>query len=204
MKHKDGIKINFEYPISKLPADISKNKTLKYKYPHIHVLSRSEREEDQGIIYLKEKKDIFNNKKIIITFNDTKLNPPLYPFIDLNNKYGTTQRTVMMVGEDKNLKIIKNFLNSKIILFLIKITQYSSGMYKQNEYKILNQMIISNKLTQNSTDQEIYSIYNISIDEQKFIEEILKEPVKSDKNTKKANKLINNNQSSKNTKKKKK
>ena len=168
--NKEGFKIDFKYPISKLPGptDRSKVKTGDLIYPHIHLL------DNKGIgelLYFKNKKDIFNNKKVIINILNTIENPPLYPYIDKNGEYGTTQRNVIMVGDDDIITNVKYLLDSKLIKFILKITQYSSGMYKQNEYKILNLITYPDKPLK--TDQEIYEYYGINKTEQKLIEEIV-------------------------------
>ena len=172
----EGSKLDFKYPISKLPGptDRSKVKIGDLIYPHIHLL------DNKGIgelLYFKNKKEIFNNKKVIINVLNTIENPPLYPFIDKNGEYGTTQRNVIMIGDDNIVTNVNYLLESKLIKFILKITQYSSGMYKQNEYKILNLITYPDKPLK--TDQQIYEYYKINKTEQKLIEEIVSNSEKS-------------------------
>lgn len=198
--NKKGPKIHFKYPISKLPEskDRSKIKKDDLIYPHIHLLN------NKGIgelLYFKNKKDIFNNKKIIVNILNTIEDPPLYPFIDDKGEYGTTQRNVIMVGDNNTIMNVKYLLDSKLIKFILKITQYSSGMFKQNEYKILN--LITYPDIPLKTDQEIYDYYGINKSEQQLIEDIVEKsekpkPKKKDKKT--ISKKSNTNNSSSNIK----
>lgn len=180
---KGGEKLFFEYPVSKLPGDRSKTKNEKYKYPYIHLL------DSNGIkdkIYLKDKKDIFNGDKIVINVLNTIKDPPLFPYIDKSN-HGTTQRIALMKGSISLLNKIKEFLNSKLIRFILKITQYSSGQYKQNEYKILNLITYPDKPLK--TDEDIYKYYGITSQEQKLIDEVVNH-VKPSKITPKKDDII--------------
>ena len=93
-----------------------------------------------------------------------------------------------MFGDDYIITNVKYLLDSKLIKFILKITQYSSGMYKQNEYKILNLITYPDKPLK--TDQEIYEYYGINKTEQKLIEEIVTNSEKSKKTVKQSKKTV--------------
>ena len=160
----------------------------EYKYKHYHYTDKYN-EKKYVFVNNEQKINDFNNPKIIMSFKSSpyKLNA----WFD-TGKSGTTDASMFFLTD--NQKYIK-FFNSKLIEFILKITQYSSPPRTQNEYKILNLITIPEGLKDNPTDQDIYDYYKITKDEKNLIEEIVKETPKLSKRTKK--KLMNTSISSK-------
>ena len=109
---------------------------------------------------------------------------------------GTTAATMYLIVENSvEGKKLENFFNSKLLTFLIIITQYSDGQFAMNEFKILNLINNPEGLKNNPTDKDIYDYYKLTKEEIKLIEEV----TKSDESKKtKKNAAAKNNSSMKN------
>ena len=84
---------------------------------------------------------------------------------------GTTSMSMYQLVDNKKQGIqLENYFNSKLITFLIKITQYTDGQYAANEFKILNMISMPVDLKDNPTDQDIYDYYGITKEEKELIE----------------------------------
>jgi len=123
-----------------------------------------------------------NPGKIIMTYHGSKR------IGDLNAKYITgpigsatyTMYIIPSIKYDKNMLV--NFLNSKLIKFILKLTQYSPPPRNKNEWIILNQIDIPN-LSRNVSDNDIYKYYNLTKAEIDLIEDVIT-PVKKPKQQK--------------------
>tara|TARA_B110000285_G_scaffold17299_1_gene16831 strand:- start:6988 stop:12111 length:5124 start_codon:yes stop_codon:yes gene_type:complete len=118
-------------------------------------------------------KDYFKKPKIIMTFNGSSPIGKLYP-VYYKKPIGTTTYTLYYLTDDDEKGITKhiNFFDSKLILFLMIITQYSPVPRNKNDQKILNNIQIPN-LPSNPTDDDIYKYYGITKEEQKLIDEVV-------------------------------
>ena len=116
--------------------------------------------------------DILNKQKIVLTYSNGKKPANLYP--EINNNYGVTSKNMyQLINTKDNYKVLINFLNSKLIHFLLKITQYSESPNHKNEFKILNLISKPNDLPSNPTDEDIYKYYGITKEEQELIEDVI-------------------------------
>ena len=77
------------------------------------------------------------------------------------NPIGVGNRLVYtLVNNDEEGKYLEIYFNSKLIHFMINITQYVEGQMAANEFKILRMIQKPGKPLK--TDQEIYEYYNSS------------------------------------------
>ena len=144
---------------------------------------------------ITELPDLYKKNKIILTHTNGKKIGFLYPLI---YEYGVTTNVMFQLIQDKEKNKYLNFFNSKLIHFLMKITQYTESPNHKNEYKIIN-LIDKDKfdlLSNKPDEKEIYMKYGINKNEIKLIEEVTK-PDES-KKTKKKNNISKNNSSMKN------
>jgi len=128
-----------------------------------------------------EKPEYVNKKKIIMTHTRGKIAGLLYP-VYYSEEVGSSSNTMYQVIErgDK-VRSMMAVLQSKLIEFLMRITQYSETPNHKNEYKILN-MIVKPLGATVKSDRDVYTYYSINKTEIRTIEKIIgKEhsPVKS-------------------------
>jgi len=144
--------------------------------------------------------EFYSNPKIVLTFKSGNKPSYLYP-VYYSKPIGVTNNTMYTEIETKYQNKYLKFFNSKLILFLMKISQYSSSPNHINEQKIINLINKDNfdRLPNNPTDQDIYDYYGITKEEQQLIEDVVKDDVLKTKKTKKANnnKIPHNNNKTK-------
>jgi len=105
-----------------------------------------------------------------------KYNPfVLGAWIDKEGEFGVTDFAMYQLLENININTnsLVFFMNSSIIKFILKITQYASPPYTMNEFKILNLISMPDDLKNNPTDGDIYNYYGITPEEQQLIEEVV-------------------------------
>jgi len=118
------------------------------------------------------KDDYINKPKIIMTFNGSfpvgTLSPVYY-----KNPIGSSTYTMYYLTDGNQQEIDKHirFFDSKLVFFLMLITQYSPAPRNKNDHKILNSIQIPN-LPKNPTDGDIYKYFGITKPEQKIIENV--------------------------------
>jgi hypothetical protein len=137
--------------------------------PHYHFTSRTGEKQ----IYKREYASVpeyIVKEKVIMTYNGGYEKGKLFAFYS-DEKMGTTNNSMYMLTKSKAQgdKLVK-FLNSDIITFLMKITQYSASPNHKNEFKILNQLHIPDSLD-----------YGLTVKEKDLIERVLR--VAAPKNT---------------------
>ena len=130
-----------------------------------------------SIVYKKYKElpDYIKHPKVVLTYKggSSALHGKLFSKF-YSKEIGTTNSTMyLLVRNTYEGKKYENFFNSKLITFLVKVTQYSEGQYASNEFKILNLISKPEGLKNNPTDKDIYEYYNLSKSEIKLIEEIV-------------------------------
>jgi len=121
-------------------------------------------------------KDYYKKPKIVCTFNGSNPIGYLYP-VFYKKPIATTTFTMYQLLDnttEKNVTKHINFLSSKLILAILKLTQYSPPPRNKNDHKIINLIQIPN-LPNNPTNNDIYKYYNITQKEQILIEKICKE-----------------------------
>lgn len=102
--------------------------------------------------------------KVILTYKMSSLKGHLfakyYPIM------GSTSNT-MYLEVDNDIEGLKyeKYFNSKLITFLLTITQYTESPNHSNEFKILNRISIPHGLNNNPTDEDIYRYYGLDDDE---------------------------------------
>ena len=131
-----------------------------------------------------KKPEYIDKPKIIMTSKAGKKKAHLYP-VYFSKEMGSARNTMYQeISPSDNKENILLFLNSILIHFLLKITQYSEAPNYINEFKILN-MIGKPNTGSLKTDEDIYKYYGITKEEQQFIEEVVGDKPKS-KNVKKS------------------
>jgi hypothetical protein len=117
--------------------------------------------------------DYFNENKVILTYKAGKKQGHLYAKY-YSTEIGGSNNTMYQIVKDKKQGIqLENYFNSKLITFLIKITQYGEPPFYINEFKILNMISIPMGLKDNPTDEDIYDYYGITKEEKELIESIV-------------------------------
>lgn len=150
---------------------INEVQTEKFKYPHYHYTKKG----IKTFLYVTDDIKIkdFNKPKVIMSF---KYNPfVLGAWIDKEGEFGVTDFAMYQLLENININTnsLVFFMNSSIIKFILKITQYASPPYTMNEFKILNLISMPDDLKNNPTDGDIYNYYGITPEEQQLIEEVV-------------------------------
>jgi hypothetical protein len=119
----------------------------------------------------RSRNDDRNKPKVIMTYKAGNKPCKLYAKY-YETEIGLESNLMYMPVNDKSTgNTIETFLNSKLIQFILKITQYSESPNHTNEYKILNLITYPDKPL--NTDEEIYDYYGINENERKLIEEIV-------------------------------
>jgi hypothetical protein len=138
----DGKTINIIYNQSFKPTASDKSAS---GIPHYHFTSRTGEKQ----IYKKKYDvvpDYINKNKVLMTFKAGYEKGKLFAFYT-DELIGTTNNSMYMLVNSKNEgEKIADFLNSNIITFLLKITQFSSPPNHINEFKILNQLKMPDSL----------------------------------------------------------
>jgi len=112
---------------------------------------------------ISEYPEFWNKKKIILTYisGSSSKQSKLYP-VYYEEPIGLGNRLMYFLENNKkDGKILKSYFNSKLITFLLKITQFVDGQMGANEYKILNLLKIP-QLTNPVTDKSIYEYYGLN------------------------------------------
>jgi len=200
---KKGNNFNFEYD-QKLKPNKEHIRTTGISHAFYYDISLKKYKEvflsKEEVLELYSKKgnkqiDIptfYSKPKIVLTIKSGNKPSYLYPTY-YSTQIGVTNNTMYKEIEPKDKNKYLKFFGSKLILFLMKITQYSASPNHMNELKILN-LIDKDKfdtLSDNPGDPEIFTKYGISPEEQQLIEAIIKETPKNSKKSKK-NSIHNN------------
>ena len=121
--------------------------------------------------YKKDKPDYLIKPKIIMTYKSGKEKAKLYAKY-FSTEIGTTKNTMyQIITEKDNVDNLINFLNSKLINFILKITQYSAPPNYTNDFNILN--LIAKPNEGNIKEQkDIYNYFKLTKEEIKLIEEL--------------------------------
>jgi hypothetical protein len=115
-----------------------------------------------------------DQRKIVMTFSKGKTQGVLYPKY-YSTPMGTTSNTMyQLIGPDDNVENIMMLLNSELINFILKITQYSEPPNYINEFKILNQISKPNG-TKLNNENDVYTYFGINNKEKELIKELVTE-----------------------------
>jgi len=116
--------------------------------------------------------EYISNEKIIMTYKTGKEKAKLYPKY-FSTEIGSTSNTMyQIIRQDDNINNILKLLDSELINFILKITQYSEAPNYINEFKILNMISKPNEGTINN-ETDVYSYYDITEEEMNFIQKII-------------------------------
>jgi len=119
----------------------------------------------------RSRNDDRKNPKVIMTYKAGNKPCKLYAKY-YETEIGLESNLMYMPVNDKSTgNTIETFLNSKLIQFMLKITQYSESPNHTNEYKILNLITYPDKYLKN--DDEIYDYYEIDKSQRELIENIV-------------------------------
>jgi superfamily II DNA or RNA helicase len=156
----DGNPIKIVYNQSFKPTIDDKNPD---GVPHYHFTNRTG---EKQIYYKKypETPEYINNPKVIMTMKAGYEKGRLFAFYE-ETPMGTTNNSMyMLVNSAEEGNKITEFLNSDIVTFLMKITQYSEAPNHINEHKILNQLKVP----------ESMDVYNLTPEELDIIKSVVK------------------------------
>lgn len=125
-----------------------------------------------------------NEPKIIMTHTNGKRKAYLYP-IYYPTQIGSARNTMyQLILPDDNVDNITKFLNSELIHFILKITQFSESPNHKNEFKILN-MISKPNEGEFENENDIYDYFSITQDERDLVMKIISNDKPSRKEGKK-------------------
>lgn len=132
--------------------------------------------DDYLIVYKKYNNDqipeYIDKHKIIMTYTNGKKKGLLYPKY-YNKPMGSTRNTMYQeIKKNDNVSSYITLLNSELINFILKITQYSEPPNYKNEFKILNMIAKPNNSKLNS-EINVYKYYNLEQKEIKFIKNFI-------------------------------
>ena len=138
----EGDNINIDYTRAFRPGQSDKGKSGT---PHYHFTDRTGTKTFYSKHYDKVP-DYINHQKVMMTYKCGYKKGRLFAFYT-DEPMGITHNSMYMLvnSEAEGEKIVK-FLNSDIITFLLKITQYSASPHHKNEAKILNRLKIPKSL----------------------------------------------------------
>jgi hypothetical protein len=169
---KSGDKFNILYNQSFKP---NKEDIKKSGIPHTFYYDPSIK--DYLLVYKNYKGTIpeyINENKIIMTHTNGKKKGYLYPKY-YSNEMGSTRNTMyQLINREDNIESILILLNSNLINFILKITQYSESPNHKNEFKILNMISKPNdKILK--TEKDVYKYYELNQKEINLIEVFMKD-----------------------------
>lgn len=119
--------------------------------------------------------DYIEKKKVVMCFmsGSSKLHNNLFAKYYSSPIGVTSMSMYQLVDNKKEGVLLEKYFNSKLITFIIKITQYIDGQFAKNEFKILNMISMPVGLKDNPTDEDIYDYYGITKEEKELIENIV-------------------------------
>jgi hypothetical protein len=143
--------------------DFKPNKGNKKKKTYVHAHYFNPSINKYEFAYRDTEPKNYKDPKVVVTYNSPKESGKLYPFFYPGN-IGTTANTMYYIPEkDDTPKDIVSYLSDPIITFIFKISQYSFGNNRKNEYKILN------KIPFPTRKQSLATFYKLTKPEMDFI-----------------------------------
>jgi Type III restriction enzyme, res subunit/N-6 DNA Methylase len=147
----DGTPLKIVYNQSFKPTAEDKNPV---GVPHYHFTTRT----GEQMIYYKqytEPPEYINKPKVFMTMKAGYERGRLFAFYK-EPPMGTTNNSMyMLVGSNEEGTKVSTFLNSDIVTFLMKVTQYSEPPNYINEYKILNQLNVPQSMDLSAGELDI-------------------------------------------------
>jgi site-specific DNA-methyltransferase (adenine-specific) len=168
---KKGEKFNITYNQKIKPK---KGEKTSIGIPHAHYFDIITKKYQEKNALYKNNPDYLLVPKIIMTYSGGKKPANLYAKY-FSKEIGTTNNTMyQVITKADNINNIITFLNSKLIYFILKITQYSPLHQYKNEFNILNMFAKPNDGTI-ITDEDIYDYYKLTRSERALINKIIGE-----------------------------
>ncbi len=130
-----GTKLNVVYNQSFKPSASDKGKE---GIPHYHFTTRTGERETYNKVYA-EVPEYITSPKVIMQSTMGYEKGRLFAFHEAA-PMGTTNHSMYMLADAESGAKLAEFLNSDLVTFLMKITQFSMESHRTNEYKILNQL----------------------------------------------------------------
>jgi hypothetical protein len=126
--------------------------------------------------YPGEFPEYINHPKIVLTYTSGKRQAYLYP-VYYDKPIGCTAKTMYQtIHEGDNVNNMIALLDSTLIHFLLKITQYTESPNHKNEFKILN-MISKPNIGKIKNDNDVYKYFGLNTKEIAFINQYLSNSV---------------------------
>lgn len=151
--------------------DISNNATSGTGYTTMYDVNNKEYKIKYMVKTQEDTNKYINEKKIIMTHSTGNKPAELYPMY-YSKPIGSSANTMYYILKpDDDIKSLLFFFDSKLIHFLLKITQYSSSPNHKNEFKILN--LISKPTISIEKEEDVYRFYGLTRDEIDYIETFL-------------------------------
>ena len=162
---KPGEKFDIIYEQKIKPKKGIRNKS---GIPHADYYDINTRTYQEVLEKIKQDIKIVSNPKIIMTYSGGKKKAYLYAKY-YSKEIGTTSKTMyQLITKNDNKNNLITFLNSTLIHFILKITQYGSSPHHINENNVLNMFTKPNEgiIT---TDEDIYDYYKLTRNERALI-----------------------------------
>ena len=147
----------------------------KYGRPHAFFYDGSKNEYVEVFKTYTDKDkntEYISKPKIIMTYTNGKKPAFLYPKYFSKEMGGTANTMYHLTTKSDSVNNLMKFLESQLIHFLLKITQFSEAPNHKNEFKILNMITKPNEGNLKS-DADIYNYYGITKEGQKLIEQVV-------------------------------
>lgn len=144
--------------------------------PHVHYFNGLEYETlalDAEQMKTMKVTTHYRKPKIVVTFNSPKKPGMLYPaFYDGKEPIGVTTNVAYEIVDPKRAPAFLSFLSSRLVRFLMLVTQYSAAPNRKNEIKVLN-AIPRPAFQTPKTDKQIYKHYGLSNAQVALVESLL-------------------------------
>ena len=141
--------------------------------PHIHYFNGETLGLDEEQMKAMKDTSHYEKPKIVVTFNAPKKPGRLYPeFFDGSKAIGVTTNVAYEIIDPKRAPAFLSFLSSRLVRFLMLITQYSAAPNRKNEIKVIN-AIPRPAFKTPKTDQQIYTHYGLSTEERALVESVV-------------------------------
>lgn len=132
----EGVKLNIVYNQAFKPTKADEGKA---GVRHYHFTDRTGEQHYYNKTY-GTMPPYINTQKVLMTYSGGYEKGKLMAFFSAEHVGTTNNSMYMEVASQAEGKRVADFLNSDIITFLMKVTQYSASPNHKNEFKILNQL----------------------------------------------------------------
>lgn len=94
-----------------------------------------------------------------------------FPFIDVNGEYGISNRDNYVITgyNNEELKRIKAFLDTRLVMFLYETTRYRMRYLEKYAFKFIPNILNIPDFPENINDETVYTFFEISPEEQNYL-----------------------------------